>query len=127
MSGPLITQAFALSTHLGRTNTTAKSGKKEPPVPRLAPNRTSIASYCAATIRPDDRFMIGKPTFGKTLANDHFWPKVALRRHRKSDRLCDSHEGLESTPNSHSSALTRTSIIAFQSGHCPRGDHCAPR
>ena len=28
-----------------------------------------------------------------------------------SDRLCDSHEGLESTQNGHSSSLARTSAI----------------
>jgi len=46
--------------------------------------------------RPNGRFLIRKRSFRQAPANDRFWPKVALRRHRKSDRLCDSHEGLES-------------------------------
>jgi hypothetical protein len=42
-------------------------------------------------------FLIHIRTFREASANDQFWPKIALRRHRKSDRFCDSHEGLEST------------------------------
>ncbi len=61
-------------------------------------------------------FLIRKRTFGESAANDRFWPKVALRRHRKSVRLCDSHEGLESTTQiGHSGSLMRTSAIGSQS------------
>jgi len=65
---------------------------------------------------PNGRFRIRKRTFGQAAANDHSWPNVALRRHRNSDRLCDSHEGLESTQNGHSSSLMRTSAIRSQNG-----------
>lgn len=37
----------------------------------------------------------------RTPRNDGSWPKVAIRRHRKSDRLCDGHEELGSTPSGH--------------------------
>ena len=46
---------------------------------------------------PNGCFLIRKRPLGMVSVNDRFWPKAALRRHRESDRLCDSHEGLEST------------------------------
>ncbi len=68
-------------------------------------------SLCAADVGSNDRFLIHKRTFGEAAANDRFWPKVALRRHRKNVRLYDSHEGLESTQIGHSRWLTRTSAM----------------
>jgi hypothetical protein len=50
-------------------------------------------------------FLIHKRPLRLAPTNDRNWPKVALRRHSKSDRLCDSHEGLESTQIGHSSLL----------------------
>jgi hypothetical protein len=51
----------------------------------------------AAAIGSNVRFLICKRTLGEAPANDRFWPKAALHRHRNSDRLYHSHEGLEST------------------------------
>ena len=65
---------------------------------------------------PNDCFLIRKRPLRMAPTDDRFWPKVALRRHRKSVRLRDSHEGLESTQIGHSSSLTRTSTIGSQSG-----------
>ena len=52
----------------------------------------------------------------KNLLSEGPESKVALRRHRKSERLCDSHEGLESTLLGHSSPLARTPAIRSRSG-----------
>jgi hypothetical protein len=69
----------------------------------------------AATIGSIVRFLIRKRSFRQAPANDRFWPKVDLRRHRKNARLCDSHEGLESTRFGRSSSLTLTAAIGLQS------------
>jgi hypothetical protein len=66
--------------------------------------------------RPNDRYLICKQPLAKDTMNGRSWPKVALRRHRKSVRLCDSHEGLESTQIGHSGSLMRTSAIGWESG-----------
>jgi hypothetical protein len=63
-------------------------------------------SLCAAVIGSIVRILIEKRTLRTVSVNDCFWPKVALRRHRKIIRLCDSHEGLESTQPGHSSSLS---------------------
>jgi hypothetical protein len=61
--------------------------------------------------RPNDRFLIRKRPLAKDTMNGRSWPKVVIRRHRKSVRLCDSYEGLESTQIGHSGSLSRTSAI----------------
>jgi hypothetical protein len=45
---------------------------------------------------PNGRFLIRKRPLQVAPMNGRFWPKAAVRRHCKIDRLCDSHEGLES-------------------------------
>jgi len=66
--------------------------------------------------RPNDCFPIRKRPLAKDAMNGRSWPKVALRRHRKSDRLCDSNEGLESTLIGHSRSTAGMSAIGPQSG-----------
>jgi hypothetical protein len=66
---------------------------------------------------PNGSIPIYKRPLRKSPVEGGFWPKVALNQQRKSVRLRDSHEGLESTPMRHSSSLTRTSVIGSQSGH----------
>jgi len=73
-------------------------------------------SFCAAAIASNDRFPFRKLPLREAPVKGYFWPKAALRRHRESDRLCDNHEGLESTRNGHSSLLTQTSAIRSQNG-----------
>ena len=65
---------------------------------------------------PNDCFLIRKRPLREAPVNGRSWPKVALRRHRKCVRLCDSHEGLESTQIGRSDSLTRTSANGSQSG-----------
>ena len=64
---------------------------------------------------PNGCFLVHKRPLREAPVNGRSWPKVALRRHRKCIRLCDSHEGLESTHNGHLGSLMRTSVFGTQS------------
>jgi len=67
--------------------------------------------------RPNGCFLIGKRTLREVPVNGRLWPIPALRRHRKSDRLCDSHERLISTHFGHSGFLIRTSAFRSVTSH----------
>jgi hypothetical protein len=55
---------------------------------------------------PNGRFLIRKQSLREVPVKGRSWPKIALRRHCSSDRLCHSHEGPESTQIGHSSSLS---------------------